>query len=40
MSKKRHKISSKKSKSLFSHTANKTHVKNVSPRPMRGGIRL
>jgi len=37
---KRRKISSKKSKKLFTKTASKTNIKNVSPRPMRGGIRL
>ena len=28
------------SKRYFSATAAKTHWKNVSPRPMRGGIRM
>lgn len=40
---KRSRISSGKSKRLFSKTADRTHKKNVpSPRrmPMRGGIRL
>lgn len=37
---KRRKMSNKGSKSLFTATASKTHVKNVKPRPMRGGIRL
>jgi len=38
--KKRQKIKSKKSKRLFSSTAQKTHPKNTRTRPMRGGIRL
>ncbi len=29
-----------RSKRMFSKTASRTHRKNVSPRPMRGGIRL
>jgi hypothetical protein len=29
-----------KSKKIFKSTANKTHIKNLSPKPMRGGIRL
>lgn len=37
---KRKSISSKKSKKLFTKTAKKTNIKNVSARPMRGGIRL
>jgi len=37
---KRRKMSQKKSKKLFTRTAMKTKIKNVSPRPMRGGIRL
>lgn len=37
---KRSKLSKNKSKKLFSKTASKTHKKNVSPAPMRGGIRL
>ena len=28
------------SRAYFSATADKTHYKNVKPRPMRGGIRL
>jgi len=38
--KKRKKMPMKKSKKLFSRTASKTNKKNISPRPMRGGIRL
>lgn len=42
--KRRGKISSGKSKRVFTKHANKTHYKNVSPgprkMPMRGGIRL
>lgn len=38
--KKRKRMSRGKSKRLFSKTASKTNRKNVSPRPMRGGIRL
>jgi hypothetical protein len=38
---KRHKMSSGKSKRLFTRTAKGTHKKNVPTRaPMRGGIRL
>lgn len=36
----RYKIPMRKSKKYFSKTASKTHWKNVSPRPMRGGIRM
>ncbi|WNK13526.1 MAG: hypothetical protein [Microvirus sp.] len=37
----RHKIPSGKSKRSFSHSAGRTHKKNVPQRlPMRGGIRL
>lgn len=38
--KKRHKMSSGKSKKLFSATASRTHQKNLGGAPMRGGIRL
>lgn len=37
---KRKKISSKHSKRLFKVGARLTDTKNISPRPMRGGIRL
>ena len=37
---KRKKLSMKGSKKLFKATADKTHRKNVNPRPMRGGTRL
>lgn len=38
---KRHKISSRKSKRMFSKTGGMTHKKNMPSRiPMRGGIRL
>jgi len=33
-------MNGKKSRKLFSKTASKTHKKNVSGNPMRGGIRL
>lgn len=36
----RHKISNKHSKALFTRTAKRVHGKNASPPPMRGGIRL
>lgn len=36
----RKRIPPKKSKKLFTKTASRTKAKNVSPRPMRGGIRL
>lgn len=37
---KRRSMGMKQSKKLFTNTAKKTHWRNVSPRPMRGGIRL
>lgn len=37
---KRHKLTRKGSKRLFSKTAIKTHIKNIKAQPMRGGIRL
>lgn len=37
---KRRKLTRKGSKRLFKTTALKTHKKNVSPRPMRGGYRI
>lgn len=37
---KRKKLSRKKSRKLFSRTAQKTHKKNGLRKPMRGGIRL
>jgi len=37
---KRHKISKKASKKLFSRTASKTNGRNYRTAPMRGGIRL
>jgi len=37
---KRKKMSSKRSKKLFTKTAKKSHKKNMRARPMRGGIRL
>jgi len=40
MGKKRMKMSSKKSRKLFSKTAKKTNPKNNLSRPMRGGFRL
>lgn len=36
----RKKLSRKGSNALFTATASKTHWKNVSPRPQRGGIRM
>lgn len=38
--KKRKKINKNRSKKLFKKGAVRTHVKNVSSGPMRGGIRL
>lgn len=38
--KKRSSMPRKKSKKLFSKTASRTHKKNITNRPMRGGIRL
>lgn len=37
---KRRKLSRRGSRRLFTATASRTHVKNISPTPMRGGIRL
>lgn len=37
---KRRKMSKSGSRRYFSATANKTHYKNIKPRPQRGGIRL
>ena len=37
---KRKKMSHGKSRELFTRTARRVHGKNVSPPPMRGGIRL
>jgi len=36
----RQKLGRKRSKRMFAKGASKTHWKNISPRPMRGGIRL
>lgn len=36
----RRKMKRSKSKRLFRKTASSTHRRNISPRPMRGGIRL
>lgn len=36
----RHKVSYRKSKKLFRHTARKVHTRNVHAHPMRGGIRM
>lgn len=36
----RKKMKPKKDKKVFSKTAAKTHIMNVLPKPMRGGIRL
>ena len=38
--KRKRRLTLKGSKRLFTATAMKTHVKNVAPPPMRGGIRL
>lgn len=37
---KRHGMNNGKSRKLFRKTASRTHRKNVSSGPMRGGIRL
>lgn len=37
---KRHKMGHGKSRELFTRTAKRVNPKNVSPPPMRGGIRL
>lgn len=36
----RRKMSSRRSKRMFTRHAKKTHRNNVKPRPMRGGTRL
>ena len=36
----RKRMGRKQSKKYFSKTADRTHRKNVRPRPQRGGIRL
>ena len=36
----RHKVSSKRSKRMFTRNAMKTHKKNTQANPMRGGYRL
>ncbi len=36
----RRKMSKRRSRRLFKKTGSRTHRKNISPRPMRGGIRL
>ncbi len=36
----RHKVSRRGSRRLFTATASRTHVVNTAPPPMRGGIRL
>jgi len=40
MAKKRHRLSMRKSKKLFTKTAKSSHPKNNTVRPTRGGIRL
>jgi len=37
---KRHKLTRRHSKKLFTKTASRTHKRNVHINPMRGGIRL
>ena len=37
---KRHKMSKRSSRRVFSKSAGKTHRRNVHSSPMRGGIRL
>lgn len=37
---KRKKINQRKAKRLFTKTAMKVQKKNISPRPLRGGIRM
>ncbi len=36
----RRKMGRKRSRRVFRKSASRTHRKNISPRPMRGGIRL
>lgn len=40
MAYRRKKMNRRKSRKLFSRTARRTHKKNLSVGPMRGGIRL
>lgn len=40
MAKYRRKMSRRGSGKYFTATADKTHYKNIKPRPQRGGIRL
>lgn len=40
MARYRKKMSRRNSKRYFKKTANRTNVKNIRPRPQRGGIRL
>lgn len=37
---KRKKLNNRKSRKMFSATADRTHVLNMGKRPMRGGTRL
>ena len=36
----RHRVSRGKSRKMFSKNAVRTHKRNISARPMRGGIRM
>lgn len=40
MAYRRKKISRKKSRKMFRRSASRTHKRNISGHPMRGGIRL
>lgn len=40
MAYRRHRLGKRHSRKLFTKHARKTHVKNLHPKPMRGGIRL
>lgn len=40
MSRKRKKLSKAKSRKIFKKGARRINKKNISPKPMRGGIRL
>ena len=40
MSRKRKKMNARSSRRQFRRTAGRTHKRNVSARPMRGGLRL
>lgn len=40
MAMKRHRVSRRKSKKMFTRGAKRTHKRNLRARPMRGGFRI